>query len=341
MKNTAYCELSTKDFVEGTNTFVLKGYASVFGNVDLDGDIIEKGAFHESLKSRTPQMLWGHDQSGVPIGKVTTIEEDSKGLYFEAALPKDDDLVKGRIAPQLRIGALKGISIGFRIKDRERLKDGGRRIKTAELWEISLVNIPANPEASVEHFKSAKGVCKDADLPLAQRGKSWDSESALKRVAEFAKQADDPADVYSKAFLYCAGGDLDDMSSYKFPIADVIGDRLTAIPHAIYKSATALMRMKDGDIASPVRDALQDTLDRYYTRLDLPSAIKSLSISEWKALDAGEREVRLRAGSSLSGGLAKMLSGQREVGRNPRDAGSSDEAKDLLLAIKNLTGKLA
>lgn len=43
-------------------------------------------------------------------------------------------------------------------------KDGIRVIKTAELYEISIVNIPANPLASVTGFKSL-GVQDYGDLP--------------------------------------------------------------------------------------------------------------------------------------------------------------------------------
>lgn len=39
-------------------------------------------------------MIWGSP----PIGKITEVYEDAKGLAFTATLPKDDDFVKGRIA---------------------------------------------------------------------------------------------------------------------------------------------------------------------------------------------------------------------------------------------------
>lgn len=340
-----YTTLESKDFSESNDVHVLKGYASVFDNVDLDNDMIVKGAFTQSLKTREPQMLWGHDQSSVPIGKIATIHEDHKGLYFEAHLPMDDDLVKGRIAPQLRIGALKGISIGFRVKEREARKDGTRAIKQAELFEISLVNIPANPEASVTGFKKVNESCGAldfADLPLAGRNYSgWDEAAALKRVREFTGSEETPSHDYKDAFLYCEPGESDDLSSYKFLIADVIGDRLTAIPSVIYKTATTIMRSKETDISSAACVAIQKNLDRYYSKLNLQSASKAFAKCEWDALEAGEREARLRA-LGLSGGLAKSLSGQRDVGRHSRDASSTENGSNsvLLKAINELTQEL-
>lgn len=333
--------LETKELTEAGEFYIVKGYASVFGNKDLDDDVIQKGAFADSLKSRHPQFLWGHDMGAVPIGRISHIGEDHKGLYFEAEMPKDDERVKGQIAPQLRIGSIKGVSIGFRIKERAHEKDGSRLIKTAELFEISLVNVPANPLASVESFKSL-GALPYADLPLAKLDRQWNSDDALQRVKEFTSSSEEPTAAFKEAFLYVEPGASDDLSSFKFLIADVIEGRLTAIPTAIFKAATELMRAKGDGIDPSVREALQDHLDRYYARLELSSASKAFAKCEWNVLEPAEREVRLRA-QGLSGGLAKALSsGQRDVGRSPRDAGpTADDLVRSLRAIETLAKELS
>lgn len=327
--------LEVKQLSEGADSYTVSGYASIFGNKDLDNDIIEKGAFTDTLKSREPLLLYGHDMGSPPIGKITEVYEDAKGLAFVATLPKDDDFVKGRIAPQLKIGAIKGVSIGFRIKDREHRKDGVRVIKTAELYEISIVNIPANPLASVTAFKSL-GVQEYADLPLADRGRKFDEQEALERVKKFSCVDAESNNSYKQAFLYVDPDNSDDPSSHKFLIADVIDGRLTAIPSAIYKAATALIRCKSSEINSDIRDAIQSNLDRYYARLELAPSTKALSKGEWDALEAGEREARL-CSLGLSRGLAKMLSNDlRDADRTPRDAGVLDaEVKHFLTAIRS------
>jgi len=128
----------------------------------------------------------------------------------------------------------------------------------------------------------------------------------------------------------------DDPSSHKFLIADVIDGRLTAIPSAIYKAATALIGSKPSDFKSEIREALQSNLDRYYARLELASPTKAHSKGEWEHLDDGEREVRLRS-HGLSGAMAKMfVSGLRDADRTPRDAGVLDaEVKHFLTAIRS------
>lgn len=136
------------------DSYSISGYASVFGNKDLHGDIVAKGAFSESLGERMPALLFGHDMKSLPIGLITKVAEDEHGLAFEAKLPKDDAFVRDRVMPQLRIGSLKGVSIGFKTREDDRTDPTARMIKKAALYEISLVTIPANPAAQISQVKS-------------------------------------------------------------------------------------------------------------------------------------------------------------------------------------------
>src|SRR6266478_5874849 len=68
----------------------LEGYASVFGNVDLGGDVVLLGAFKKTLSdgSRSKQplpLIADHDTSteGV-IGSVRQAKEDGIGLWIKA-----------------------------------------------------------------------------------------------------------------------------------------------------------------------------------------------------------------------------------------------------------------
>jgi phage head maturation protease len=64
------------------------GYASVFGEVDLGKDAIERGAFRKSLAERGAggvRVRFQHDPAE-PIGAWKTIREDSRGLYVEGVL---------------------------------------------------------------------------------------------------------------------------------------------------------------------------------------------------------------------------------------------------------------
>lgn len=136
--------------------FTFEGYASTFGNVDFGDDVVVKGAFTESLSTLTPVVLWQHDMRE-PIGISAEHREDEKGLFVRGKLPKDDTLVSGRVIPQMKVGSIKKLSIGYSIADFD-IKDGIRYLKKLILHEYSLVTFPMNDMAAITGMKSAMSV---------------------------------------------------------------------------------------------------------------------------------------------------------------------------------------
>jgi hypothetical protein len=87
-----------------------------------------------------------HRYDQFPIGKVTNIKIDGKQLTFKAIF--SEATILAREAAQLvEEGILKAFSVGF--IPREYDVKNPSVITKAELLEISLVAIPANPEAIV------------------------------------------------------------------------------------------------------------------------------------------------------------------------------------------------
>ncbi len=140
------------------------GYAAVFGNVDLQGDVIERGAFAKTLKERpSVPILWGHDPLE-PIGISTSMVEDQKGLRVEGELAMD--VQRGREAHALMaMNAVTGLSIGYRAINPTRDRTGARRLKEIALWEFSLGAFPANRLARVTAVKQER----DDELVVALR----------------------------------------------------------------------------------------------------------------------------------------------------------------------------
>jgi HK97 family phage prohead protease len=137
----------------------IKGYGSVFWNVDSYGDVIMPGAFTPSLAKRAPLMLDHHDSSKV-IGRWDVFREDERGLYLEGRLA---DTPRGNETyTLLRMGALRGLSIGFRMLASRPNKSGGRDITAAEVWEVSVVAFPANELAAVTSVRSQKATAVSA-----------------------------------------------------------------------------------------------------------------------------------------------------------------------------------
>jgi HK97 family phage prohead protease len=137
---------------------VFAGYGSVFGVKDRHGDIVDRGAFFKSLNNHRrngsgPALLLYHDPTQ-PVGKYRSIVEDDHGLYVEGTLSMGTP--KGSEAYELlKSGALGGLSIGY-IPTETKYDQRGKanHIIEADLLEISLVTLPANPEAVVTSVKN-------------------------------------------------------------------------------------------------------------------------------------------------------------------------------------------
>ncbi len=141
----------------GTNHLQLSGYASVFGNLDHQGDIICHGAFAQSVSKHTSgqfsiKFLWQHDHKK-PIGVINTIYEDQKGLFVQAQI--NGSVNAGQEAIELiKQKAIDSFSIGFNVSKSNLNQKGERQITECQLWEISVVTFPANCQAKMSGYKS-------------------------------------------------------------------------------------------------------------------------------------------------------------------------------------------
>lgn len=130
----------------------IEGYASLFGLRDKGGDMVVPGAYAASLtrlaaRGERVRMLWQHDPAQ-PIGIWEEVVEDARGLH-----------VRGRLLPEiararearvlLEAGAVDGLSIGYRTIRAEAIPGGGRKLIELDLWEVSLVTFPMQPEARI------------------------------------------------------------------------------------------------------------------------------------------------------------------------------------------------
>lgn len=145
-------DLSVKSLTDdGTFT----GYASVFGKVDLQDDVVEEGAFARTIKHHDGMfpLLWQHNPDA-PIG-IVTVKEDSKGLKVDPGKILLD-VTQGSDAYKLaKAKIVKGMSIGYKtVKELWDRANGTRRLKEVALLEISLVTFPANEGATIRNIKS-------------------------------------------------------------------------------------------------------------------------------------------------------------------------------------------
>lgn len=173
------------------------GYASVFGNVDQGGDIVERGAFAQTLQAKKAldvAMLWSHDPRSVPIGKWLDLHEDERGLVARGQLTLDIPRARD-VHAALKEGTVKGLSIGYRVaKDGAELDRNGRvrRLKALDLFEVSVVTFPMNTRAQVARVKGQGMTIREFEAFLRDEGGF--SHAAAKAIAAQGYKASQPRD---------------------------------------------------------------------------------------------------------------------------------------------------
>lgn len=125
---------------------------------DRVGDIIES----EGVQFKNPMpFLWQHNHDQ-PVGWAKFGKATKSGIPFEAQLADpakvESTTLKERLMEawdSVKLGLVKGVSIGFIPLEFNFMKDGGLRIEKSDVIELSLVTIPANTEATILQIKSA------------------------------------------------------------------------------------------------------------------------------------------------------------------------------------------
>lgn len=180
---------------DNSGNYEFEGYASTFGNVDLGNDVVVSGAFSKSLqKDPSVPILWQH-RMDEPIGKSSVLYEDQKGLKIGYKLPQDDSFVRDRVMPQIKIGSVKEMSIGYWVDDYDYdSKSGVRYLKDVSLFEVSLVTKAMNPEALITAFKSIESI-RDVENYLRKHGISNSESKTLISMIHRLKDSSDQRDA--------------------------------------------------------------------------------------------------------------------------------------------------
>lgn len=159
--NRAYSFLETKSVNDESRTF--EGWATVPAT-DRDGDIVDP----MGVKFKNPLvLLWQHDHNK-PVGSVVFGTPEARGVPFKAKIADvaEPGVLKDRLDEawqSVKALLIRAVSIGFQpIKSDPIRGTGGRKFHEIEVFELSLVSVPANAGAVITNIKSF-----DVGLPAA------------------------------------------------------------------------------------------------------------------------------------------------------------------------------
>lgn len=176
---------------------IIEGYFSTYDKEpDSYGDIIEPGAFTETIKKREETghpfpLCFNHDFSAV-IGAVDSVKDTEKGPYIKAHFL--DTQQAQDVRKMLLSGAIYQFSFAYEVLDRrnptkeEEKKGIWQVLQKLEVFEISVVTVPANQNAVATEVKSAEPETK------AGKRNSKADEDVIRQIRDLAQSLLDEDD---------------------------------------------------------------------------------------------------------------------------------------------------
>lgn len=152
LANRAYAAFEVKAIGDDARTF--RGWATTPA-LDRMGDTINPlGVTFKNPLS----LLHGHKHE-LPIGTATFKSPSKRGIEFDAEIPVVDAefaSLRDRVNTawgEIKYGLVRAVSIGFR-PIKYAFTDAGVDYQEIEVYELSIVSIPALPEAVITAVKS-------------------------------------------------------------------------------------------------------------------------------------------------------------------------------------------
>jgi HK97 family phage prohead protease len=247
---------ATVEWKAGHSPGELEGYASIFGNVDLVGDVVMPGAFRKTItdwrNSTQPMPLIADHElstSGV-VGSIADLREDTRGLKFKAMFSSTSKAQELRT--NILEGHIKGTSFTYdAVQTRPGRVNGKavRELHELRLFEITVSPFPINQLASITSAKAT-------DAP-------WDGSAS-----RFS------AEQWRRSCLIDTGeGDTDSKERYSLPVREP-GGALNA--NGVHAAAARIGQVK---VSADKKRAAARTLIRLYGEIgdDPPDSLRMLA----------------------------------------------------------------
>lgn len=178
----------------------ISGFFSTYDRIpDSYGDIIAPGAFTDTLKAREESghkfpLCWNHDLNQI-IGRVESVEDTENGPHMVASF-FDTPLAQEKRAV-VKSGVVYQFSFAYDVLEAEPVVlDGGTKaneLRKLDLFEVSIVPIPANQRAVMTDIKAGRRNSKKDAEAIKQ------AIALLEGVLGELDSVDDPEDGEDKA----------------------------------------------------------------------------------------------------------------------------------------------
>ena len=191
-KQVAYSVLEVKNVKSEKREF--SGIATT-PTPDRDRDIVVP----TGVKYKNPLPLLFMHNHQLPVGTVIFGKPTEKGIPFTATIPTIDgpSQLKARCDEaweSVKAGLIRAVSIGFRPLEYSIIEEtGGYRFTESEVYELSLVSVPANSEATITQIKSIDRETRAAlgSNEKAVEGKNLSCVMEKKTIVKLNKEKED------------------------------------------------------------------------------------------------------------------------------------------------------
>ncbi len=161
---------------------------------DREGDIMDQDSWDFDDWMKAPTVLWGHDDSKLPIGtglEIKMVEEngvkahdaliqlDVSEDYKETGKITASSTDEDRVWDKIKKGVLRTLSVGYVSEERD-----GNRLLGNKLLEVSFVSVPANIHALVRGLNDRSITDEDAKWLKKQ------AEDAVKSLTKHLQKSD-------------------------------------------------------------------------------------------------------------------------------------------------------
>ncbi|MFX0084292.1 MAG: HK97 family phage prohead protease [Candidatus Hodarchaeota archaeon] len=292
--------------VKGSEKFFMEGYAAT-SDLDRQGEVIALSALQQGAKDLliNHTVFYEHKSDEHPIGKIVKTDvvegdgDESDKLYVKVYISETAD----KIRTLIKEGILDKFSIGGKVLRAETEFDENSqmevlKIYSMELYEVSVVGLPANVKAQSigyeihKSFKDSK-ICKVVDgIPLCKNkedtevdeitksvvpykpetkgsGKeSWDASAAEGRIRKWAGGPDKEKinwSKYQRGFAWFDSKNKENIGGYKLLHHDIVNGKITTIWRGVAAAMAVVMGARGGvDVPAADKKGIYNHLAKHY-----------------------------------------------------------------------------